>query len=389
MKIGWIRYPEKLYKSGRVTKGGSETANQYVINFLRSKGCEVIDFMPETNERINLIDLPALGTPLMFQDLVKRIVEMNGCDIVVTTNWFGAILPELKVPLVTVFHSNSSMVMESIKDKNITDKETLDKWLNIVKKYSLAKPSIQQDHEKVISFGEKYFATKSDLIISVSDLLKQSLTEFYGSEAGKIQVIFNSFDNQWLEVNVGKSFDGELNLINVTRLPDDFNGFVGKGADRTFEVFSKVDLDKVLVASGKPVAYRSFIDENLNRVKLVESADRQTVASELANAHISIHCSRCEACQLTLIEAMLMKTVPISFKVGVASEFIEHGKNGFLVDSVDEMLEYVKVLREDRKKMAEMASLARETILQKCSINEIGQKYLEVFGHIISGGKNA
>lgn len=385
MKIGWIRYPQKLYTSGKVLRGGSEIANQYVIDFLRNNGVEVIDFMPESDDRLALIDIPAIGTPLMFQDLIKKIDQMNQCDLIITTNWFGAILPELKVPLMTIFHSNANMVMDSIKEENIFDQKLLSKWLKEAKKYDIAKLSKQSEHEMVISIGENYFANHSNHIVAVSELLKNSLVKYYGTSATKITVINNAYDANWENTQVGKDFiNDDLAIINITRLPADFNGFVGKGTDRILEIFKSFPKNKkFLLASAKISVYPKMLSRNIKNLQLIENADRQTVKDSLSKAHISVHCSRAEACQLTLIEAMLMKTVPISFKVGVAEELINQGQNGFLVDNIDQMKNRIKWLENHRDQAEKIAQAAHDRIKNKLSIEQIGKIYLETIKEIL------
>ena len=94
MKIAFIRYPEYYYENNSIIRGGSEIANQYLIDYLKSvEGVEVNEYSPETPERLDLISIPAVGTPLVFQDLLKRIDEINKNDILIRTNWFGFIIP--------------------------------------------------------------------------------------------------------------------------------------------------------------------------------------------------------------------------------------------------------------------------------------------------------
>jgi len=388
MKIGFIRYPVKLYESGRILRGGSEISNQHIINYLKSHNIEVVEFMPENDERINLINVPAIGTPLMFQDLLKKINEINSCDLIVTTNWFGAIIPEIKVPLVTIFHTNASMVLDSIKDKNIKDQDLLSKWLKLAEPYKLAQKSDQSKHETVITISENYFANNSDQIIAVSQFLKNSLTKYYSADRKKIAVVLNTYPDGWSGINVDQKFsNGNISLVCLTRLPVDYNGFVGKGADRIFDFFSQLSgIKKNLIASTKPGSYDKFIKKYASDVEYIENASRQRVGEELAKSHISFHPSRCEACQLTLIEAMMMKNVVITFPVGVAEELIKNGKDGFIVNTIEEAIGVVKKLKKQPKDIEKVAANARNKILNNLSAEKIGSKYLRIFQNIAKVG---
>lgn len=389
MKIAWIRYPQKLYTSGRVLRGGSEIANQHVIDWLRANGHKVIDFMPELDARIELISTQALGTPLMFQDLLNRIDEINSCDLVVTTNWFSVILPEIKIPICVIYHSSANMVLDAIKQENITDKSCLNKWLKVARQYDLASISAQSQHEMVIALGEQYQAKNSAKIIAVSQLLKEKLIAYYKIPEEKIVVVKNSYPVEWKNFNIDKNFSEGLKLINISRLPNDYNGFVGKGTDRLLEVLSKFpEIPKILLASAKRGVYDQILNDSIKNYELIENASRSQVKECLAQAHISIHTSRVEACQLTLIEAMLMKTMPITFNVGVVEELIENGKNGIIVNNSNEMASKIRWAIKNPQKVEQIAEEAQKTILEKLSIEMVGESYLEVFKKIL-GRTNA
>ncbi|MFA5157576.1 MAG: glycosyltransferase family 4 protein [Patescibacteria group bacterium] len=384
MKIGFIRYPVKLYQSGRVLRGGSEIANQHIIDFLKSSNVNVTEFMPENEARLKLIDVPAIGTPLMFQELLKQIDEINSCDLIVTTNWFGAIIPEIKVPLVTIFHSNASMVLDSIKVENISDSDVLEKWLKLAKPYKIAEKSDQSKHETVITIGENYFANNSNKVIAVSQFLKDSLVKYYSADPKKITAVLNTYPNDWQNIDLNQNYSGKkIRVVVLTRLPVDHNGFIGKGADRIFEFFSQLsNTEKILIASTKTGSYSKFIEKYAADIKFIENAGRREVGKELAESHISFHPSRCEACQLTLIEAMLMGNVVITFPVGVAKELIENGKNGFIVNSVGEAVDIIKKLRNQPEKIKKIAESARNKILINLSKEKIGNQYLKIFQKI-------
>lgn len=387
MKIAFIRYPRILYKTGRVIRGGSEIANQIIIDGLRQNNVEVVEFEPKGKDRLQLVDLPGIGTPLMFQDLNRYVKEINKCDLLVTTNWFGAIIPDLEIPQITLFHSNASWVIDSIKKENIDDKSLLAKWITIGRKYNLARESKQTLHEKVIAIEDKYFAKHSSRIVAVSEALKDSLVKYYDIDPNNISVINNAYPDDWKQIKLDKS--GPISMIAFTRMPGDYNGFVGKGADRIFEVMRDIaDIEKEIIFSSGKDSYKKLIAENLKNVRLIENADRVTVGRELSGSHISIHTSRCEACQMTLIEAMLMQTVPISFPVGIAPEIIKNGENGFIVNSVDEMISKINLLKNNRALIQSMSERAVASVKDKFSANKIAQQYRKLFKKTIEGSKN-
>ncbi|OQA52868.1 MAG: UDP-D-galactose:(glucosyl)lipopolysaccharide-1,6-D-galactosyltransferase [candidate division WS2 bacterium ADurb.Bin280] len=385
MKIAFIRYPDYLYKSEKVIKGGSEVANQQIIDALRSSGVEVVEFAPESQERFELASVPAIGTPLMFQDLYKKIDEINSCDLVVTTNWFGMIIPEIKVPLVVIFHSNSKSLARSIDIKNITDKENLKKWLDRAKEFGLGLESKQGIHEQIIAIEEEYYCKNADHVVAVSEALRESLIEDYQIAKERITAINNPYDADWEGVEIKKDFSSKLEVVALTRLPGDLNGFVWKSADRIAEVFSNLKNVKTTIVAGVGKAnYRDFFIKFVPDAQLVENADHGQVASILSKANIALLMSRWEACQMTLIESMTMGVIPISFRVGVAEEAIEDGVNGFLVESIDEALSVVDMLDKDRELAAKISANARKSAKEKFNTNYIGEEYKSLFEEIIN-----
>ena len=387
MKIGWIRYPQVLYRTGQVIKGGSEIANQYIIDYLRSKKIDVAEFEPSSSGRIDLIKIPAVGTPLMFQDLLNRIDEINGCDLVFTTNWFGSILPEIKKPIITIFHHDSQLALRFSYYDVVENKAVFDKWMNELKKFSLGARNHQTLHDQVISIDENYLAHHSKKNIAVSNFLKKCLVDDYSLNEKMITTIYNSFTPDWriASEKVIKNFkDPKLKLICVTRLPVDEAGLIIKGSDRLFETFSKdLGLDKTILATTKPGVYGNFFKTSLEGVHYIENADREMVKKALAESHISLHPSRCESFGLSVVESMLMGNVPIAFPTGVVEEFIENGKNGFIVNSIEEVLKVIENLTRDRKLLKDISRHARESVLKKMSPDLIGEQYLKIIQEVI------
>lgn len=388
MKIAFLRYPEVLYKSGKINRGGSEIANQQIIDFLRSNGDEVVEFSPTNPERVKLVGISGLGTPLMFQDLIKKIDKINRCDVLVSTNWFGAILPEVKIPCVTIFHSCASWLSDSVRNINQSETDSISRWAKRAKKYSLEHSCGEDLHERVIAVEEKYFAQNSNHVIAVSAALLDAMHKYYDFDENRASVINNPFASQWEEINTKKTFSNNMEIVCVTRMGGNYSSFVGKGGDRIMEILSRFQDKKINIAFSTDFrGYGELINEYLENANYQSNISHDGVGKLLAKSHISIHCSRCEACQMTLIESMYMKTVPITYEVGVAGELIDHGKNGFIVTSVDEAERIIKELYNDPDRAEKIANRARETA-EKLSIERIGPKYQEILKRTIRTSAN-
>lgn len=378
MKIAFLRYPIALYKNGKIIRGGTEVVNQLLVDFLRRNQIRVDEYYPTDTRRLELISIPGVGTPLMFQELYGRLAEINSHDLVINTNWFGAIFPEISIPQLMIFHSNALAVKQSVMRENIEDKVVLDKWLDQLNPLGIGLKSPQSLHEDTIAAEEKYFSEKLDHLVAVSNYIRDCLVDLYGTPDNKITVINNPYPRDWADRPIKKDYFHDLSVISVTRAPDDYNGIVGKGLHRLFETFSQIKNKKVMVASTNSVTLPKFIGENFDDIHVRLNASRDKVFDELAKTHISLHCSRCEASSMTLVEAMLLQNVPITFNVGIAQDLIQNGQNGFIVNNVKEAINKVKFLEQNRHEAERMSLNARETVLKKLDPDKIGKQYLDV-----------
>ena len=99
---------------------------------------------------------------------------------------------------------------------------------------------------------------------------------------------------------------------------------------------------------------------------IIANAVKNTIPS-LLNQHaggIALLTSRYEGFSLSLIEAMSQGLVPISFSVGVAPEIIRNGENGFIVHTIEEAEEKIKLLLNDTALRHRVALAAEETAKQ-------------------------
>jgi len=81
---------------------------------------------------------------------------------------------------------------------------------------------------------------------------------------------------------------------------------------------------------------------------------------------------------MVMIEAMALGCPVISFERGAASEVVAHGKSGFLVQHLDEMVEYMGRIDElDR-------NAVRDHVEQHFSSHIMAQRYTEIYQKVIA-----
>src|SRR3972149_11821428 len=105
---------------------------------------------------------------------------------------------------------------------------------------------------------------------------------------------------------------------------------------------------------------------NIPKHSIAINAIKDTIPALLKKyaGGIVIITSRYEGFSLSLIEAMSQGLVPISFSVGIASEIIRNGENGFIVHTIEDAKEKIKLLLNDAALRHRLALAARETAKQ-------------------------
>ncbi|MFB3056408.1 MAG: glycosyltransferase family 4 protein [Ignavibacteriaceae bacterium] len=170
--------------------------------------------------------------------------------------------------------------------------------------------------------------------------------------------------------------------------PDDYLLFFGrihpdKGAKESIEIARACN--KKLIIAGiiqDKTYYKQYIEPSLEgkNVDFIGSAGPVQRNQLLGKATALLHPINFEEpFGLSVIESMACGTPVIAFNRGSMPELIENGKNGFLVYTVDEAKEAVGQIKTiDRK-------YCRRYIEQNFTVNQMAEKYIQVYETILSG----
>lgn len=90
-------------------------------------------------------------------------------------------------------------------------------------------------------------------------------------------------------------------------------------------------------------------------------------------------------CGLKGLQYMALEIPTLMSPVGVNTEIIEHGVNGFLPRSEDEWVEQLSVLVMDQQKRQTVGKAGRKTVIERYSVSAIKHKYLENFNRLTTG----
>ena len=93
-------------------------------------------------------------------------------------------------------------------------------------------------------------------------------------------------------------------------------------------------------------------------------------------------------CGFKAIVYMSLAIPPVVSPVGVNSEIVQHGVNGFLANSEAEWLKYIRILINDKALREELGKKGRERIVQKYSVNAWKEKYIQLFKQLVTKQAN-
>lgn len=89
-------------------------------------------------------------------------------------------------------------------------------------------------------------------------------------------------------------------------------------------------------------------------------------------------------CGLKGLQYMALAIPTIMSPVGVNTEIIQDGKNGFLASSEDEWLDRLSILIESKELRQQIGTAGRKTVVEKYSVEANKQKYLNLFNQILT-----
>ncbi|NOY88130.1 MAG: glycosyltransferase family 4 protein [FCB group bacterium] len=178
----------------------------------------------------------------------------------------------------------------------------------------------------------------------------------------------------------------DINQFDFQVEPDDYLLFFGrihhdKGAREAIEIARACN--KKLILAGiiqDDTYYHQYIEphldnDNIAYIGSVGPVDRNQLLGKATALLHPINFN--EPFGLSVIEAMACGTPVIAFNKGSMSELIENGKNGFLVNTVDEAIEAVEHIKNiDRL-------YCRHHVEQNFTAGQMVEKYIQVYETIL------
>ena len=228
---------------------------------------------------------------------------------------------------------------------------------------------------------ERYSGRKADRVIVVSDENRRDVISQYGIPAEKIDTIPNG-------VNVSRfqpSTCDSKTIIFVGRLHE------RKGIDKLLESFSEVvtkEPEAVLkiVGSGEDEVRLKRMAKQLKlpkkNVQFLGFVPEKALPEVYSSSSIFVLPSYYEGFGIVLIEAMSAGLPLVSVRTGGATEVIEDGKNGYLVDYKNMAKALLKLIR-DKKLRRKFGKISRKKVEKKYDWKKIAGDVIQVYDDLI------
>lgn len=228
------------------------------------------------------------------------------------------------------------------------------------------------------------------------------VTTIHGFSSPKILPVYEKYNANTYYVSISDSDRSErldyvktvYHGINVedfkfTEQKDDYLLFFGrihkdKGAYEAIQIAKKLGMKLVIAGI---VQDREYYEKNVepylsDDIVYIGSVGPDKRSEILGKAKVLLHPIHFEEpFGFSVVEAMACGTPVIAFEKGSMPELINHGVNGYLVDTVDEAVEYVK-------KLDDINSLACRNIVEdRFTHARMVKEYIEVYKTILNKKK--
>jgi len=358
MKVAFIHHDKKI-------STGAHYINDLIKIKLKERGIKVRNFYPNAP----LIDSPhhlrGLKNILFFYSLLEHKDEILKCDLIQGTTYTPLTFIPFDIPVISHFGSTTYGFLKHVTRAHGLEKETREifyklRKLNIIPELNLQTRKPLRDIMEI----ENYVASKADAVIATSLKVKEELKEC-GIDESKIELIHNAVEDYWYDYSP-KPIINPPKIVFLNRLGNDVFTFKLKGLDRLIHLYDHFpQLEKttiVMTTNNKLVSYLIGKFSNQQFFKNVVKNKIPEILNPLAGSIMFLP-SRYEGFSLSLIESMTQGLIPVAYPVGVASEVIINGENGFIVNNQEEARAAVEKIINNNDLRLKMSQNAYKTSL--------------------------
>jgi len=368
-------------------KTGAHYINDIIIEKLKKQKYSVDNLYPTNSVDLLSPDMFGISNILFFYSLIKKHEDAKKYDIIQGTTYTPLAFIGNGMPVISHFGSTTYGFLKAVPSMKNLEKEKKELYSILRNLYeNNTIPNLKSNLKplKDISKIEIYVAKRSDAVIVTSKKVQAELIKNKVPK-DKIILIHNSIEDYWFDSNIIKKVKKEANLVYSGRLGNDQFTVKLKGIPRLIYVLNNFPLlNKVIIGMCyKTDQYKKVFDQIL-KTKSYLSVEKKKIPSILRKHYgdLYINTSRYEGFCLSFVEAMSQGLVPIVFPFGVAPEIIENGKNGYIVNSIDEMISKINKIKSDISKRKEIAENAIQTA-KKFNSDRMIKQYVKLYESLI------
>jgi glycosyltransferase involved in cell wall biosynthesis len=380
MKIAFLTPEYSHFKTG--PSGGIGTSIKNLALGLLSQGCSVRVLVYGQKEdgffedegiqiqQIRNVKIKGLSwffTRKKIERKINQLFDSEQINIIEAPDWTGItsfILPK-KCPVVIRLHGSDSYFCH-------LDQRPV-KWIN--------------------KFHEKRALQNADALLSVSQFTADMTNEVFGLNK-KFTIIPNSIDASSFKksdtvidtYNTILYFGSIIRKKGLLELPLIFNEVIKINPTAKLILVGK-DVPDIITGSNSTwkMMQTLFTKEAILNVSYMGSVPYDKIKSYIDQAAVCVFPSFAEALPVSWIEAMAMKKAVVASDIGWASDVIDDGINGFLVDP-KKHVEYankINILLQNIQIHEEFGFKAREKVIKKFNIEVVVQQSVLFYNKVI------
>lgn len=371
--------------------GGAETYMSDFAKYLISKGHEVHFYTQDDlgdyeGIKFHIIKVTGLAKKvrwmqwLSFLKQARKESEKESFDVVMGTG---------KCLGVNVFQPHGGTVQASHRQNAILVRNPLHIFL---KKFS---NFISPKHIVAKWIEKQQYSNPKTVFVAISQMVRNHMKEFYNVPEGKIELVYNGIDtSKFSPVSEAERVEAKKEL----GLPSDkvvysvvAHNFKLKGIKEIIEsavLVKKVNENFLIVVAGYgkqknflKQAESAGVSDNIKFLGAVKNPELVYKASD-----VYVQPTWYDPCSLVVLEALASGIPVITSRFNGAGEFIENGKEGYIISRPDakEELSTAMINLFDEKLREEQGRAARKKIENQTLLHNFEQM-LKVFEKAASG----
>ena len=238
-------------------------------------------------------------------------------------------------------------------------------------------------------FHEKRALQNTDALLSVSQFTAEKTNEVFCLQK-QFTIIPNSIDITSFGVstsiqelpNTVLYFGSLIRKKGLLELPFIFNELINLNPLAKLILVGR-DVPDIISGSNSTwgMMQSLFSEKALSNVSYLGSVPYQEIQKYISESTVCVFPSFAEALPVSWIEAMAMQKAVVASNIGWASDVIDDGVNGFLVDPKNHAgyASKINALLSNPSMREQFGILAREKVIQKFSISVVAQQSLAFY----------